>query len=64
MKSHAFSYFYLHKFLIYFQVFILKILSLWNCISDGVLFFVYLIMLKPFYLCVEPELEPKLVFEK
>ncbi len=39
MEGHVFSYFYLHKFLIYFHVFISKILSFLNYILGGLLFF-------------------------
>jgi hypothetical protein len=48
MEDHTFSYSYLHKFLIYFHVFISEKLSFLNCILDGLLFFVYLTMITPF----------------
>jgi hypothetical protein len=48
MEDLVFSYFYFHKFLIYFHVFISKFLSFLDCILGGTLFFVYFTMFSPF----------------
>jgi len=46
MEGHVFSYFYFHKFLIYFHVFISKIISFSNYIL-GTTFLIYFTMPAP-----------------
>jgi hypothetical protein len=48
MKGHVFPYFYLHKFLIYFHVFISKKIVTFKLHFGQTTFFVYLTMLIPF----------------